>query len=72
MQFYEFRATYIGTELQRYHYDNILKLLMVLSTGIIFGVETFKKAKNNLHVTILSLIILVGFYISTLSIFNSI
>ncbi|SFS75739.1 hypothetical protein SAMN05660206_104273 [Sphingobacterium wenxiniae] len=45
---------------------------MVLSTGIIFGVETFKKAKNNLHVTILSLIILVGFYISTLSIFNSI
>lgn len=53
-----------------YFYDDIIKVLMIISTGIVFGVETIEKNKNYLNVIILSIIILLGFYISTLNIFN--
>lgn len=55
-----------------YFYDNIIKILMILSTGIVFGLQTIEKNKNYLNVIILSIIILLGFYISTLNIFNTI
>ncbi len=55
-----------------YFYDDIIKVLMILSTAIIFGIEIIEKNKNYLNVIILSIIILLGFYISTLNIFNTI
>lgn len=55
-----------------YFYDNIIKIFMIISTGVVFGVNTIKENKNYLNVIILSIIILLGFYISTLNIFNNI
>ena len=55
-----------------YYYDNIIKIFMIISTGVVFGVNTIKENKNYLNVIILSIIILLGFYISTLNIFNNI
>lgn len=49
-----------------YYYDNRIKILVILSTGIIFGVVTFKKNKNYFNAILLSIIILLGFYVSTL------
>lgn len=55
-----------------YFYDNILKTLMIISTGVVFGINTIKQNKNYLNVIILSVIIFLGFYISTLNVFNNI
>jgi hypothetical protein len=55
-----------------YFYDDIIKILMILSTGIVFGIETIEKNKNYLDVIILSIIIPLGFYISTINIFSTI
>lgn len=55
-----------------YFYDDIVKISMILSTGIIFGIETIEKNKNYLNVIILSIIVLLGFYISTINIFNTV
>jgi hypothetical protein len=55
-----------------YFYDDIIKILMILSTGIVFGIETIEKNKNYLDAIILSIIIPLGFYISTINIFSTI
>jgi hypothetical protein len=55
-----------------YFYDDIIKILMILSTGIVFGIEIIEKNKNYLDVIILSIIIPLGFYISTINIFSTI
>lgn len=52
-------------------YDNIIKFLMILSTGIVFGLNNIYENKNYLNVIILSIIITLGFYISTINLFHS-
>jgi len=55
-----------------FFYDNIVKFLMILSTGVVFGLNTVSENKNYLNVIILSLVILICFYISTINLFHSI
>ncbi|WP_299108003.1 hypothetical protein [uncultured Tenacibaculum sp.] len=50
-----------------FFYDSIIKYLMILSTGIVFILNTIPKNKNYSSVILLSAIISICFYISTIN-----
>ncbi len=57
---------------QWYYYEGIINVVMISFTGIVFGINTSLKNKNYLDITLLSMVMIVGFYISTLNVFDSI